>query len=130
PPLAFLPEPPTNVRARAADTNGALTVSWAAPANLIGSQGPTNYFIYRSTNGYGFGNPVSAGNVTSCAITNLPADTDFYFRVSALNAGGESMPSEVVGCRASSTQGAPRVLVVNGFDRFDRTTNLRQDAAR
>lgn len=128
-PLNFLPEPPTNVRALAINTNGHITLAWAAPINLGGSQSPTNYFIYRSTNGYGFGSPISVGNVTSHTITNLPPDTDFYFRVSASNAGGESMPSEVVGCRASSTNGAMKVLVVNGFDRFDRTTNLRQNTA-
>ena len=130
PPLAFLPEPPTNVRALAANPNGNITVSWTAPVNLIGSQSPTNYIIYLSTNGYGFGNPIAVGNVTSFTVTGLPANTDYYFRVSASNTGGESMPSEVVGCRVSSTNGAPKVLVVNGFDRFDRTTNLKHDTAR
>ncbi len=130
PPLAFLPEPPTNVRAIAANTNGHVTLSWTPPVSLGGSQNPTNYIIYQSTNGYGFGNPISVGNVTSFTITSLPPDTNFYFRVSASNAGGESMPSEVVGCRAAPAVGAPRVLVVNGFDKFDRTTNLRQDVAR
>jgi len=77
PPLAYLPEPPTNVRAIALSTNGHITVSWAVPVSLGGSQSPTNYVIYRSTNGYGFGNPISAGNVTSHTITNLPANTDF-----------------------------------------------------
>lgn len=131
PALSFLPEAPTNFRA-IAGTNGQIALAWTAPVNLGGSQNPTNYVIYRSTNGYGFGNPVSVGNVTSYTITNLPANTDFYFRVSAANAGGESMPSEVVGCRASSSNpdASGRVLVVNGFDRFDRTTNLRHDVAR
>jgi Fibronectin type III domain len=127
PPLAFLPEPPSNVRALAASTGGNVAISWSAPVNLIGSQNPTNYIIYRSTNGYGFGNPISVGNVTSFTVTGLPPNSDFYFRVSAVNAGGESMPSEVVGCRVSSTNGAPKVLVVNGFDRFDRTTDLKQN---
>jgi hypothetical protein len=130
PPLAFLPEPPANPRAIAANTNGHITLSWTAPVNLIGSQSPTNYLVYRSTNGYGFGNPVSVGNVTSYTVTNLPPNTDFYFRVTGVNAGGESMPSEVVACRASSSNAASRVLVVNGFDRYDRTLNLRHDVNR
>lgn len=125
PALNFLPEPPTNLRALAG-TNGQIAISWTAPVALGGSQSATNYLLYRSTNGYGFGNPISVGNVTSCTVTNLPPNTDFYFRVAAANAGGESMPTEVVGCRAAATI-APRVLVVNGFDRFDRTTNLRHD---
>ncbi|MEO6183713.1 MAG: immunoglobulin domain-containing protein, partial [Verrucomicrobiota bacterium] len=126
PPLAFLPEAPTNLRA-IAGAGGQIALAWTAPVALGGSQNPTNYFIYRSTNGYGFGNPISVGNVTSFTITNLGADIDYYFRVTASNAGGESMPSEVVGCRAPSVSAAPRVLVVNGFDRFDRTLNLRHN---
>jgi len=126
PVLAILPEAPTNLRA-VAGTNGQIVLAWAAPVNLGGSQSPTNYLLYRSTNGYGFGNAVSVGNVTSFTVTNLPSGTDFYFRVTAANAGGESMPSEVVGCRSPTTNGVPRVLVVNGFDRFDRTTNLRHN---
>ena len=84
-----------------------------------------------STNGYGFGNPVSVsgGGTTSVTLTNLAADADFYFRVAAVNAGGESFPSETVGCRRTSNPAQSRVLFVNAFDRFDRTTNLRQTPA-
>jgi hypothetical protein len=122
--LTFLPEPVSNVRAIA--TANGITLSWTAPGSVIGSGAPTNYVIYRSSNGYGFGNPVSIGGTsTSITLTNLPAETDFYFRVAAVNIGGESLPSEVVGCRRASA-GAARVLYVRGFDRFDRTTNLRQ----
>ena len=124
PPLAFLPEAPTNLRA-IAGTNGQISFAWTAPVSSGGSQSPTNYILYRSTNGFGFGNPISVGNVTSYTGSNLTAGVDYYFRVSAANAGGESMPSETVGCRAATTNNAPRVLVVNAFDRMDRSANLR-----
>ncbi|MEP6663610.1 MAG: N-acetylmuramoyl-L-alanine amidase, partial [Verrucomicrobiota bacterium] len=123
-PLTFLPEPPNNPRAVAV-ANGT-TLSWSAPVNQSGSSSPTNYIIYTSTNGYGFGNPVSVGNVLSYIFTNLATDTDFYFRIVAANAGGQSFPAEVVGCRRSSIPGAPKVLFVNAFTRFDRTQNLLQ----
>ena len=126
-PLLFLPEPPTNVRAISSGTNGNITLSWAAPVSTGGSQSPTNYVLYRSTNGFGFGNAVSAGNVTSVTVSNLAVNTDHYFRVAAANGGGESMVSEVVACRAPSTNGAPKVLFVNAYDRFERTQNLRMD---
>ncbi len=125
-PLAFLPEPPANPRALGA-VNGDITLQWVASPIVVDSQAATNYVIYRSTNGYGFGQPVSVGNVTSYTVSGLAAGTDYYFRITAANAGGESLPSEVVGCRTPATTGAPRVLVVNAFDRFDRTTNLRMD---
>ncbi len=126
PGLQFLPEAPTNLRA-VAGAAGQISLAWSAPVALGGSQNPTNYTVYRSTNGYGFGNPLNAGPATSITLSNIPSGVDYYFRVSASNGGGESMPSEVAGCRTSLIPGTTRVLVVNGFDRYDRTTNLRQN---
>ena len=128
-PLDFLPEPPANVRASGA-ADGSITLNWDVPVSSGNSGAPTGYVIYRSANGYGFGNAITTSNVTTLKIAGLAAGVDYYFRVSAVNAGGESMPSEVVGCRAPTTVATPRVLVVNGFDRFDRTTNLRQNTTR
>ncbi len=128
PPLAFLPEAPTNLRA-ISGLNGQINLAWSAPVSSGGSQSPTNYLLYRSTNGYGFGNPISVGNVGSYAVSNLAAGADYYFRVTAANAGGESMPSETVGCRAAATNLTPRVLVVNAYDRLDRSGNLRHNVS-
>lgn len=127
-PLAFLPEAPTNLRA-VAGTDGQINFAWTAPVSSGGSQAPTNYVLYRSTDGFGFGNPISVGNVTSYTVSNLTAGVDYYFRVTAANTGGESMPSETVGCRAATTNNAPRVLVVNAFDRMDRSANLRHNVS-
>ncbi len=127
-PLNFLPEPPINPRAVAV-SNG-IAVSWAAPVAEFSTGAPTGYLVSRSTNGYGFGNPASVSTpVTTFTFTNLPPDVDFYFRVTAVNAGGESMPSETVGCRRSSNPAQSKVLFVAAFDRYDRTTNLRQTPA-
>lgn len=126
PPLIYLPEPPANVRA-VGQTNGVVALTWAVPVSVANSGAPTNYIIYQSTNGYGFGNPVSVGNVTNCTISNLTVGVDYYFRVAAANAGGESFPSVVAGCRPPLTSASPRALFVDGFDRFDRTTDLNQD---
>ncbi len=122
--LTFVPEPPYNVRALASGSN--VVVSWLAPVAQGGSGGASGYVIYQSTNGYGFGNPVAVGNTTSFAITNLLANRDYFFRVAATNTGGQSMPSETVACRVSATPGTPRVLIVNAFDRYDKTINIRQ----
>ncbi len=125
-PLIFLPEPPANVRAIGIASN-VVSLAWNAPVSVASSGAPTNYVIYQSTNGYGFGNPVAVGNVTNYSISNLTASVDYYFRVTAANAGGESFPSAVVGCRPPATPTAIKALFVNGFDRFDRTTNLKQN---
>lgn len=125
-PLTFLPEPPVNVRAIAAADG--VRVSWSSPITQGGSGSPTGYVVYQSTDGYGFGNPiaVSGGGTVSLLVTNLDVDTDYYFRVAAVNAGGESLPSETVGCRRAANPLSSRILFVNGFTRFDRTLNLRQ----
>ncbi len=125
-PIIFAPEPPVNPRARA-DDSGGIAVSWSPPA--AGGGNATGYLVYQSTNGYGFGNPVgvSGSFANSITISNLAPDMAWYFRVSATNSGGESMPSETVGCRRSS-EGTSPILFVNGFDRFERTLAVRQTA--
>ncbi|MFN7140121.1 MAG: fibronectin type III domain-containing protein, partial [Limisphaerales bacterium] len=125
-PLNFMPEPPTNVRAIA--NSSGVVISWNTPISSGGSGIPTGYVVYRSQDGYGFGTPVSVAgaSTTSVTLTDVEPDTDFYYRVAAVNAGGESLPSETVGCRRSSNPSEARILVVNGYNRFDRTQNLRQ----
>ncbi len=127
-PLIFPPEPPANVRAFG-NAGGAITLAWTPPTSVAGSGTPTNYVIYQSTNGYGFGNAISVGTLTNFTLTNLAPGADNYFRIAAANAGGESLPSEVVGCRVPASAGSKKILYVNAFDRFDRTTNLKQDLA-
>lgn len=126
-PLTFVPEPPANVRAVASGSN--VVVTWSAPVAQGGSGLAGGYVVYQSTNGYGFGNPIAVNSGTSLTITNLAANTDYFFRVAATNTGGQSMPSETVACRISSVPGTPRVLIVNAFDRFEKLTNIRQTPA-
>ena len=125
-PLNFPPEPPYNVRV-IGGSNQAV-VAWNAPVSQAGSGAASGYVVSRSSDGYGFGNPVTVSGATtlSFTITNLVAGTDYYFRVSAVNGAGESTPSETVGCRLAASPYSSRVLYVNGFTRYDRTLNLRQ----
>lgn len=121
-PLALLPEPPTSVRAVNSGV-GRVTLSWAAPVSggAFGDAA-TGYVVYRSPNGYGFGNPVavSGGSTTSLTVTDLAAGETCFFVVAATNRGGESLRSKVVGARVSPS-GAASHLVVDGFDRNDRS---------
>lgn len=126
-PLDFLPGPPQNIRA-VAEASGDVTISWNLPAQSVGTDNPSSYVVYQSTDGYGFGEPilVSGATTTSVTIEDLPADEEVYFRVAARNAGGESFPSETVGIRISSDPETERVLFVNNYDRVDRLINIRQ----
>lgn len=128
-PLIFPPDPPEQVRARA-DGNGNVVVSWVAgasrPTSPASGDPATSYKIYRSSNGYGFGNAVDVGNVLSATLSDIPAEETMYLRVAALNAGGESMPSPTMAVRRSST-GLARALIVDGFDRVSRQQNYVQN---
>ncbi|MBN1476041.1 fibronectin type III domain-containing protein [Candidatus Sumerlaeota bacterium] len=127
PPLVFLPSPPRNVRA-INTAPGEVTISWLAPLSGVANGGPaTGHRVWQSPNGLGFA-PVATTSATSFTVSDLPLGETFYFRVAATNAGGESMPSEVVGVGTSPT-GHANVLVVNGFDRFDRTLDPQDYAA-
>src|SRR5262249_40898763 len=85
---------------------------------------PTGYRIYASTDGYGFdgGTFVSGGATTSATLSGYDPNTPYYFKVVAVNAGGESTGSEVVAAPPSG--GQKQVLIVNGFDRLDRNQDF------
>ena len=125
------PNAPLSPRATA-NADGSITLSWTAPAARTGGAGAaTGYVVYRSGNGYGFGDPIAVGSgVTSFTIPAAQVSSGAnYFKVAATNAGGESPASAVVAARrngAGGGGGTNRILVVNGFDRYDRTQNFRQ----
>ena len=101
---------------------GAVTLSWAMPTRTAASGGvPQGYIIYTSTDGRGFGNPitVSGGSTTSKTISNLNPGVTIFFRVCATNAGGESLNSQLAGTRVTANGVKAGVLVVAGFDRND-----------
>ncbi|UCG17744.1 MAG: N-acetylmuramoyl-L-alanine amidase [Phycisphaerales bacterium] len=127
-PLAFPPDTPRNVQAVDAG-NGDVTLTWAAPLSGDAHGDPaTGYVIYQSSNGYGFGSPVTVGNVLTHTLSGLPVGETRYYRIAATNAGGESMPSEVLAVRRPAN-GTAEVLIVSGFDRLRRQQNYVQEFA-
>lgn len=121
-----LPTAPTNVRA-VSNASGEVTINWAAgpstPASVNGAA-PTGFRVYASVDGYGFdgGTVVAGAGATGVTLTGFDPTRPYYFRVTAVNNGGESSPSEVM--TALPSGGAKQVLIVNGFDRFDRTQDF------
>lgn len=124
-PLTFLPDPPENVRA-VHDGLGNIVVSWTPPPSGGANGGAvTGYRVYRSSNGYGFGQGLDVGNVLSATLTDIAPDTTTYLRVAAYNAGGESLPSRTMAVRrkaGASTQ----LLIVDGYNRVSRHQNYVQ----
>lgn len=116
------PEPPSAVAARNAG-DGMVEVKWAAPADPDGSVPPTypatHYRVYQSADGLAWDEGTETKtDGTSFSLTLSPGTTR-YFRVAALNLGGESFPSDVVGVRVPEAGKVAQVLVVNAFTRLD-----------
>jgi hypothetical protein len=125
-PATVLPAPVTDVHAESKQS-GSVTISWVPPkAEPHTGDAATSYRIYASTNGYGFdgGMNVSGKDTKTAAISGLDPKRPHYFKVVAVNDGGESEASEVV--VATPTGGEKPVLVVNGFDRMGHTLNPKQ----
>jgi hypothetical protein len=120
--LDFAPDTPRKPRVE--DLGGGdVQISWQTPlADGARGDAATGYVIYQSTNGFGFGDPIVLGNVTSHTISGVAVSETHYYRIAATNAGGESMPTEVLAVRRPAS-GLATVLVVNGFDRSGRTNN-------
>ena len=128
-PLVYLPEEPTHVIAKN-NGNNTIQVSWNAPAfgGVLGSAA-TGYRVYVSTNGKSFKDGVAVTGTTFTFSGN--AQTTYYFKVSATNAGGESFTSSVVAARTPGN-GVTSVpyLIVDAFDRIDANAMiLRNESA-
>ncbi len=124
--LPVLPEPPTHLAVRNAG-DGRVQVSWRPPSTdpsgLFGDP-PTGYRVYTSTNGIGWSDGVPVTGTTVYTLTDLSPGQLLFVRVTATNAGGESFPTEVLAVRVGQSSGPPPhapVLLVNGFDRLNRT---------
>ena len=125
-PITMLPAPVTNVMAEGTGV-GSVELTWDVPEiDSARGDAPTGFRIYTSTNGYGFdgGTVVSGGTTTSHQLAGLDPNTMYYFKIVAENAGGESVGSTVVAAQPSGSD--TKVLVVNGFDRYERRLNPRE----
>jgi hypothetical protein len=125
-PLMLPPEPPTALRVENAGP-GKLRVSWRPPAaDPAGGDAPAGYRVYVSENGHGFDDGLAVSG-ESVELTGLPRAALRFVRVAAVNDGGESMPTEVVGARLAAAGAAP-TLIVGGYDRLDRFQMVRDEA--
>ena len=98
-------------------SNEKVRLSWRATidSNEASAQ-PNGYVLYTRIDEGGWDNGQLV-NTTACELTLQPGHM-YSFKVTAINRGGESFPSEVLAAHvAANSKG--RVLVVNGFQRVD-----------
>lgn len=113
---AFQPEPPEAVQL-VHDGTGALLASWAPGVSGAPFGDPAvSYVVYRSADGLAWDSGTAVAG-TSTPI-DVAANETVWIRVAAVNPGGTSFPSTVVGARRSPDGVAP-ILVVDAFDRQD-----------
>jgi hypothetical protein len=127
--LTLLPEPPTHLTVRN-DGPGRVTLNWRPPpTDSLGLLGDAaeSYRVYTSRDGLGWddGQPVPS---TTHTLTDLGENELVFLRVSAVNAGGESLPTPVLAARvAPRASGIGQILLVDGFDRIDRHGLIIED---
>jgi len=109
------PLEPTHFRV-IAQNGGKIKIACRAPA------GATAYRLYHSLDGKEFEVLADFPSV-DIELTRLEPRRIHYFQLSALNGNGESPKTEVLAAVPDSV--APRVLIVNGFDRMSEGGNTR-----
>ncbi len=136
-PLEFPPDEPRQLRAlNAQDGTGDIMLSWKAPVVIpsthAGTPGnasgdpPDMYAIYTSSHGRDFDFVAEVpATQTSFRIGELEEGEALFAWVTAVNAGGESFPSNVAGA-TSRRAGTPPVLIVDGFNRNHSSNALTQ----
>lgn len=121
-PLVYLPEQPTGLLAKNIGGN-QIQLSWSAPVTGgIYGHAATSYRVYMSENGRGFDNPTEV--LTTDYSFSGTAGQTYFFKVSAVNAGGESFASGVVAARIPLAGEPVKYLIVDGFDRLDASAML------
>jgi hypothetical protein len=111
----YPPEPPVDL-AVVHGADGALELSWSEgeSGGVLGDRAAA-YRVYTSADGRSWDN---GADVEGTSLRLRPAFGDeLYVRVTAVNDGGESLPTEILGARRSP-DAAPPVLVVSAYDRF------------
>lgn len=103
-----------------------VELSWRAVDDpLEPTATPSAYIVYTRIDDGGFDN---GRRVESpCVRLELSPDRIYSYRVTAVNDGGESFPSEILAaCRVSGARG--RAMIVNGFDRISAPMSVQGDS--
>ena len=111
------PLTPKNLRIEfVPEERGAVRISWSPTIDPQEPTAmPTGYILYTATNGDDFDNGTLLKEPS--AVVRLKRGELMNFRVAAVNAGGQSFPSQVMSARYQSDK-SKTILVVDGFHRL------------
>jgi hypothetical protein len=130
-PYVVQPLPVTHLAAVYRD--GAVHLSWRPQTDpLEPSAEPDQYVVYTRIEQNGFDNGTAVGD-SSLVFRDLVPGVIYSFKVRAANAGGVSMPSEIVSVMLPDTRtarSAQLVLIVNGFTRISAPALVNEPGFR
>ena len=122
----FAPEPPVDLSI-IHNADGELEAAWSA--GLSGDpygDSADSYLLFTSDDGRSWDNGTAVTGTST--VVDSTTESPVFIRIAAVNSGGVSLPSEVLGARRSSDDWAP-VLIVSAFDRQDRGLLAWDDVA-
>lgn len=98
------------------DKNGNVILNWQPQTDPLElTANPTKYIVYTRINDGGFDNGVLVeGN---SYLKRVEKNKIYSFKVTAINEGGESFPSEILSACKNDNAKSP-ILIINGFDRI------------
>lgn len=98
------------------EKDNTVQLSWQPTTDkLEPSAVPTDYIVYTAVGDGAFDNGRLTQGKTSLTLPISPG-RQYNFKVTAVNAGGQSMPSEVLSVYKAA-EATAHLLIVNGFDR-------------
>lgn len=108
------------------NSNGTLSLSWKAVADTLEPTAmPDGYIVYTAMDDNGF----NSGTFVPVNSWNFSPQKDhlYRFRVTAVNSGGQSMPSETLSAYIA-TESRGTMLIVNGFQRLSAPATVETDS--
>lgn len=103
-----------------------IKLSWQPTVDILESTAVAKkYIVYTKTDDNGFDNGIMTDK-PELVMENLTPGKIYSYKVTALNEGGESFPSETLSvCRMDNDK--PTVLIINGFDRIAPPATLETE---
>jgi hypothetical protein len=118
------PLPVTHFSAEFAGEEGVLLKWKGVEDPLEPTAKPDRYIVYTRIGDGGFDNGVITES-EELRLNGIAADSIYSFKIAALNAGGESFPSEILSvCRTSNA--LDTVMIVSGFDRVSAPASISE----
>lgn len=113
---AVQPLPVSHFAIRFGKKKNTLELSWKGEEDpLEPTASPREYIVYTRVGRGGFDNGIRTN--TSSYTLKIEPGIVYSFKVTAVNRGGESFPSEILAAYKARRE-QERILIVNGFDRI------------